>query len=33
LLNRLHTLLLLAACGVLLWFGQTYHFMDGSMRF
>jgi CubicO group peptidase (beta-lactamase class C family) len=32
-LNRLHTLLLLAACGVLLWFGQTYHFMDGSMRF
>ncbi|MFY9986449.1 MAG: serine hydrolase domain-containing protein [Chthoniobacterales bacterium] len=32
-LNRLHTLLLLAACGVLLWFGQTYHFMDGSLRF
>jgi CubicO group peptidase (beta-lactamase class C family) len=32
-LNRLHTLLLLAACGVLLWFGQTYHFMDGSMKF
>jgi hypothetical protein len=33
LLNRLHTLLLLAASGVLLWFGQTYHFMDSSMRF
>ena len=33
LLNRLHTLLLLAASGVLLWFGQTYHFMDGSLRF
>jgi CubicO group peptidase (beta-lactamase class C family) len=32
-LNRLHTLLLLAACGVLLWFGQTYHFMDSSMKF
>ena len=33
LLNRLHTLLLLAASGVLLWFGQTYHFMDSSMKF
>ena len=33
LLNRLHTLLLLAASGVLLWFGQTYHFMDSSLRF
>lgn len=32
-LNRLHTLLLLAAAGVLLWFGQTYHFMDSSLRF
>jgi hypothetical protein len=32
-LNRLHTLLLLAASGVLLWFGQTYHFMDSSLRF
>jgi CubicO group peptidase (beta-lactamase class C family) len=33
LLNRLHTLLLLVASGVLLWFGQTYHFMDSSMKF
>jgi hypothetical protein len=33
LLNRLHTLLLLAASGVLLWFGHTYHFMDSSLRF
>ena len=33
LLNRLHTLLLLAASGVLLWFGQTYHFMESSLRF
>jgi hypothetical protein len=33
LLNRLHTFLLLAASGVLLWFGQTYHFMDSSLRF
>jgi CubicO group peptidase (beta-lactamase class C family) len=33
LLNRLHTLLLLAASGILLWFGQTYHFMDISLRF
>jgi CubicO group peptidase (beta-lactamase class C family) len=33
LLNRLHTILLLAACGILLWFGQTYHFMDSSLRF
>ncbi|HEY2422646.1 MAG TPA: serine hydrolase domain-containing protein [Chthoniobacterales bacterium] len=32
-LNRLHTLLLLAASGVLLWFGQTYHFMDSPLRF
>jgi CubicO group peptidase (beta-lactamase class C family) len=32
-LNRLHTLLLFAAAGVLLWFGQTYHFMDSSLRF
>jgi CubicO group peptidase (beta-lactamase class C family) len=32
-LNRLHTLLLLAASVVLLWFGQTYHFMDSSLRF
>ncbi|MBV9874361.1 MAG: beta-lactamase family protein [Verrucomicrobia bacterium] len=32
-LNRLHTLLLLAACSVLLWFGQTYHFMDSPLRF
>jgi CubicO group peptidase (beta-lactamase class C family) len=32
-LNRLHTLLLLAAFGVLLWFGHTYHFMDSSLRF
>jgi hypothetical protein len=31
--NRLHTLLLLAASGVLLWFGQAYHFMDSSPRF
>jgi CubicO group peptidase (beta-lactamase class C family) len=33
LLNRFHTSLLLAASGILLWFGQTYHFMDSSLRF
>jgi CubicO group peptidase (beta-lactamase class C family) len=33
LLNRVHTFLLLVACGVLLWFGQTYHLMDSSLRF
>jgi len=32
-LNRLHTLLLLAASAVLLWFGQSYHFLDSSLRF
>ena len=33
LLNRVHTFLLLVASGILLWFGQTYHLMDGSLRF
>ena len=33
LLNRAHTFLLLLASGILLWFGQTYHFMDSSLRF
>jgi CubicO group peptidase (beta-lactamase class C family) len=33
LLNRVHTFLLLVASGILLWFGQTYHFMDSSLRF
>jgi hypothetical protein len=33
LLNRVHTFLLLVAFGILLWFGQTYHLMDSSMRF
>ena len=33
LLNRVHTFLLLVAYGVLLWFGQTYHFMDTTLRF
>jgi hypothetical protein len=33
LLNRVHTFFLLVACGVLLWFGQTYHLLDSSLRF
>jgi CubicO group peptidase (beta-lactamase class C family) len=33
LLNRVHTFLLMIASGILLWFGQTYHLMDSSMRF
>jgi CubicO group peptidase (beta-lactamase class C family) len=33
LLNRVHTFLLLVASGILLWFGQTYHLMDSSLRF
>jgi CubicO group peptidase (beta-lactamase class C family) len=33
LLNRVHMFLLLVAFGILLWFGQTYHLMDSSMRF
>ena len=32
-LNRLHTALLLVATGILLWFGQSYHFLDSSLRF
>src|SRR5260370_19682419 len=33
LLNRVHPLLSLVASGILLWFGQTYHLMDSSLRF
>jgi len=33
LLNRVNTFLLLVASGILLWYGQTYHFMDSSLRF
>ena len=33
LLNRVLTFFLLVASGILLWFGQTYHLMDSSLRF